>query len=131
MDNQQEFSLESLERDIIPSELEAPSTQQQDDQLANSIQSDQLSAELADIEKEKARLQHDMDQNWKALFASLFQKGFLFLWFCFLVLCAVLLFHWVAPDHWRWLKPDEIDKIQTFVAAVFASKVVGSKLDKT
>lgn len=127
MDNRSEFQLESLEqRDINPSKLEEPSTQQQNNELA-----DQLSNEQADIEKKKARLQHKMDQNWKALFASLFQKGFLFLWFCFLVLCAVLLFHWVAPDRWRWLKPDEIDKIQTFVAAVFASKVVGSKLDKT
>ena len=127
MDNRSEFQLESLEqRNINPSKLEEQSTQQQNNELA-----DQLSNEQADIEKEKARLQHKMDQKWRSLFASLFHFGFTFLWGCFLVLCAVLLFHWVAPDDLRWLKPDEIDKIQTFVAAVFASKVVGSKLDKT
>ena len=41
-----------------------------------------------------------------------------------------LIFHWVMPDTWHWLKPEQLDKIKTVIMAALVSKAITNQQEK-
>ena len=59
------------------------------------------------LEEDAAKQEHARNQKWKNHFNTAFIIAFWFLWSCFILMVFALIFHWVMPDTWHWLKPEQ------------------------
>lgn len=128
-----EFNLDNLDSNIF-SDIEDKESKNSAKEI-DDLQRDQLKTENELLEEKLARTklenENSRDENWKSHFSKAFTWAFWLLWFCFLAMCITLIFHWLTPNQYHWLKAEELDRIQTFIVAVFASKAVSSKLEKS
>lgn len=82
------------------------------------------------LKEDSARQDHDRNQKWKNHFNKAFIVAFWFLWACFVFMVFSLIFHWVTPDNWHWLKAEQLDKIKTVILAALVSKAVTNQQEK-
>ena len=82
------------------------------------------------LEEDAAKQEHARNQKWKNHFNTAFIIAFWFLWSCFILMVFALIFHWVMPDTWHWLKPEQLDKIKTVIMAALVSKAITNQQEK-
>ena len=82
------------------------------------------------LKEDSARQDHDRSQKWKNHFNKAFIIAFWFLWACFIFMVFALIFHWVTPEPWHWLKAEQLDKIKTVIMAALVSKAVTNQQEK-
>lgn len=82
------------------------------------------------LKEDAEKQEFTRNQRWKNHFNRAFIAAFWFLWTCFILMVFALIFHWVAPDNWHWLKPEQLDKIKTVIMAALVSKAVSHQQEK-
>lgn len=97
---------------------------------APSVEEEMASYGNKTLEEDAAKQEHARNQKWKNHFNRAFIIAFWFLWTCFILMVFALIFHWVMPDKWHWLTPEQLDKIKTVIMAALVSKTIANQQEK-
>ncbi|AWY21254.1 hypothetical protein LP123_01795 [Moraxella bovis] len=126
--------------DIANSDIPTPSINHNFVSLENAI-AEQRSIEQGDLEAQARKNEHHRSERWKNHFSYAFIGTFWVFWFFFVVMSAVLIWHWLTPSEngcsWlgfdngcHWLNSSQLDHLKTIIVAVFASNVVANQQSK-
>lgn len=126
--------------DITNSDISTPSINQNPVSLESAI-AEQRSITQGDLDKIAKENEHQRSERWKNHFSYAFIRTFWVFWCFFIMMSAVLIWHWLTPSEngcsWlgfdngcHWLNSSQLDHLKTIIIAVFASNVVASQQSK-
>lgn len=120
--------------DITNSDIPTPSISQNSVSLENAI-AEQRSITQGELEEIARKNEHQRSERWKNHFSYAFIGTFWVFWLFFIVMSAVLVWHWITPSEisgkgYHWLDSAQLDHLKTIIIAVFASNVVASQQSK-
>ena len=121
----------SIDDLIADDNIEIPdySNMQSNISQQNAIR-EQNSISEKSLEEQARESEHQRSENWKNHFSKAFIGTFWVFWFFFIVMSAVLIYHWLTPNTWHWLDSTQLDHLKTIVIAVLASSAVSSQHSK-
>ena len=82
------------------------------------------------LDEQARESDHQRSENWKNHCSKAFIRTFWVFWTFFIIMSAVLIYHWLTPDTWHWLSDVQLDHLKTIVIAVLASSAVSSQHSK-
>lgn len=115
--------------DITNANISIPSIHQNQLSLQNAI-AEQDSIRERDLDKEARTSEHQRSERWKEHFATAFIIAFWIFWIFFIIMSAVLIWHWLAPVQCQWLDDKQLDHLKTIIIAIFASNAIATQQSK-